>query len=124
MIARRRSTPAPAASSATSGAVRTSCQTIAFATGSPVRRSHSTVVSRWFVIPTAATSDARAPAAAAASSTTARTFATISRGSCSTQPACRMDLRVLALRRARDRRRRGRTAMQRLEEVPWSIAAT
>ena len=67
--------------------MRVSCHTIALWTGSPLARSHSTVVSRWFVIPTAATSAALAPAAATASSITARTFATISSGSCSTQPA-------------------------------------
>ena len=42
--------------------VRRSCQTIAGAIGSPVRRSQMTVVSRWFVTPTAATSLAETPA--------------------------------------------------------------
>ena len=50
----------PAArSSSQSGAVRRSCQTIAFAIGRPVARSQTTVVSRWFVMPMAATSRAR-----------------------------------------------------------------
>jgi hypothetical protein len=40
------------------GAVRRSCQTIAFPIGVPVSRSHKIVVSRWFVIPIAATSAA------------------------------------------------------------------
>ena len=48
--------PCPAASASTSASVRVSCQTMAWATGSPVRRSHSTVVSRWLVMPMAATS--------------------------------------------------------------------
>ena len=41
-------------SSAQSGAVRRSCQTIARAIGLPVLRLHTRVVSRWFVIPIAA----------------------------------------------------------------------
>ena len=36
-----------------SGCVRVSCQTIALATGRPVRRSHTIAVSRWLVMPTA-----------------------------------------------------------------------
>ena len=44
-------------------AVRRSCQTIAGATGVPVARSQRIVVSRWFVIPIAASSDGRIPAA-------------------------------------------------------------
>jgi hypothetical protein len=51
-------------------AVRRSCQTIALDTGRPVARSHSTTVSRWLVTPMAATSLARAPARASASSRT------------------------------------------------------
>ena len=37
-------------------AVRRSCQTMALWTGSPVSRSHTMVVSRWLVMPMAATS--------------------------------------------------------------------
>ncbi len=40
------------------GAVRRSCQTIALCTGRPVSRSQSTTVSRWFVMPIAASSRA------------------------------------------------------------------
>ena len=36
--------------------MRRSCQTMALAIGSPVLRSHTTVVSRWLVMPMAATS--------------------------------------------------------------------
>jgi hypothetical protein len=42
--------------------VRVSCQTIAFITGSPVLRSHTTAVSRWLVMPSAAMSSTEAPA--------------------------------------------------------------
>jgi len=37
--------------------VLVSCQTIALPTGVPVRRSHSTVVSRWLVMPTPTATD-------------------------------------------------------------------
>ena len=40
--------------SAIIGSVRRHCQQMALHTGSPVRRSHTTVVSRWLVMPTAA----------------------------------------------------------------------
>ncbi len=61
--ARNRSWPSglPAASEEQRAAVRVSCQTIALPTGSPVARSHTTVVSRWLVIPTAARSPAVSP---------------------------------------------------------------
>ena len=42
-------------SSSQRAAVRRSCQTIARCRGSPVRRSHTTTVSRWLVMPIAAT---------------------------------------------------------------------
>ncbi len=44
------------ASASIMGAVRRHCHTMAFAMGSPVARSHTTVVSRWLVMPMAATS--------------------------------------------------------------------
>ena len=69
-----------------SSAVRRSCQTIAGAIGSSVRRFHSTSVSRWLVMPIAATSRALAPAALSASRALCWTAAQISLGSCSTQP--------------------------------------
>ena len=53
---RKRSCPPSPASSSTRSSVRVSCQTIALCTGVPVRRSHSTVVSRWLVMPMAARS--------------------------------------------------------------------
>ncbi len=66
-------------------AVRASSHTIALCNGRPVRRSHSSVVSRWFVTPTAITR-AGVPAVSAASSALAMqlvTLAQISSGSCS-----------------------------------------
>ena len=50
----------------TSAAVRRSCQTIALWIGLPVARSHTSVVSRWLVMPIAAMSAADAPAFAIA----------------------------------------------------------
>src|SRR5699024_9472164 len=47
------SAPSPPPSSTTIAWVRVSCHTIALYTGSPVVLSHTTAVSRWFVIPTA-----------------------------------------------------------------------
>ncbi len=67
-------------------AVRRSCQTIAGATGRPVLRSQTTVVSRWLAMPIAASSAAGTPAAASAASAACRTPSQISSGSCSTQP--------------------------------------
>ena len=66
--------------------MRVSCQTIAFITGSPVFLSHTTVVSRWLVMPRPEMSSALAPAASSASSMTSCVRAQISFGSCSTQP--------------------------------------
>src|SRR5579885_2800037 len=68
------------------GAVRRLCQTIALKTGFPVAFSQTTVVSRWFVIPMAATSAAAAPAFFKASWATANWLDQIASGSCSTRP--------------------------------------
>ena len=62
--------------------VRRSCQPMAGATGSPVRRSHTTVVQRWLAMPTPATGPPSARAAAARSSTASA----MRRGSISTRP--------------------------------------
>ena len=83
---------------AQASAVRRSCQTIAGATGRPVARSHSTVVSRWLVMPTAATSSTVARARASTSAMVAACVAQISSASCSTQPGAREVLGELALR--------------------------
>jgi hypothetical protein len=70
------------------GAVRRSCHTIARATGAPVARSHSSVVSRWFVIPIDRTDEALTPSWRSAPSTAAHTESHTSPPSCSTQPGC------------------------------------
>ena len=69
------------------GWVRVSCQTIALYTGSPVFLSHTTAVSRWFVMPTAAMSCRVRSALPRAFPITSRVLRQISIGSCSTQPA-------------------------------------
>ena len=61
------SAPCPARSSRSqTAAVRRSCQTMALWIARPVRRSHTTTVSRWLVMPSAAMSAAASPAAASA----------------------------------------------------------
>src|SRR6185312_1329805 len=67
-------------------AVRRSCHTIALYTGSPVSRSHTTVVSRWFVMPIAAMSLSVRFAEASTSDATPLCVDQISVGLCSTQP--------------------------------------
>ena len=57
---RTRSSNPPAFSVSHRSAVRRSCHTIALQIGSPVVRSQTTVVSRWLVMPIAATSPAPA----------------------------------------------------------------
>ncbi len=120
---RSRSGPASPASSRTSPAVRVSCQTIALAIGSPVSRSQTTVVSRWLVMPIAATSPGSTPALARAPPITSRVRCQISPGSCSTQPARGWIWRcsrwsAQTMRPSRSNR------IARVLVVPWSIAAT
>src|SRR5215203_2120494 len=99
-----------------------SCQLIAFCNGSPVVRSHSTVVSRWFVMPTATTSATVSCAVASASATTCCTLCQISSGSCSTHPGrgkmCWCSTWLTETTRARWSKIR-----QRDEAVPWSTEA-
>ena len=111
----------PAArNSSHSGAVRRSCQTIALAIGRPVARSQTTVVSRWFVMPIAATSSAPMCALASASCRTPDCVAQISVASCSTQPGCGKICRNSACATARtvavaveqDRARTGRALIE------------
>ena len=68
------------------GAVRRHCHTMALLTGSPVRRSHKMVVSRWLVMPTAAICLGSIWALSTASARARAVVAQISMGSCSTQP--------------------------------------
>jgi len=63
-------------------AVRRSCQTMALWSGLPVSRSQTTTVSRWLVMPMAATSAAAMPALAIASRAVATVVDQISSGSC------------------------------------------
>ena len=73
-------------SSSQKSLVRRHCHTMALYTGRPVSRSHTTVVSRWLVMPIAAREEAVAPAFAIASRATASCVSQISTGSCSTHP--------------------------------------
>ena len=68
-------------------AVRLHCQTIALYMGFPVFLSHSTVVSRWLVMPIPAIYSAETPDCATASIITPYCEDHISIGSCSTQPS-------------------------------------
>ena len=70
--------------------------------GWPVVRSHTTVVSRWFVMPMAAMSVAMTFAFVSASAATPDCVAQISCGSCSTQPGFGKDLPELLLRHRDD----------------------
>jgi hypothetical protein len=84
-----RSAPAPRARLASArrqkSAVRRHCQTIALCTASPLRRSHSTAVSRWLVMPIAAISEGL-HSLRAAGAQGLLTEAQIASASCSTQP--------------------------------------
>ena len=65
-------------SAAQAAAVRRSCHTMAGCSGRPVTRSHTTVVSRWLVMPIARRSRASRPASARAASAVASTACQIS----------------------------------------------
>ncbi len=77
-----------ARSFAHSGSARRSCQTMAWCTGRPVARSHTSVVSRWLVMPMARMSVGFSFALASTSRAVASWPCQISIGSCSTQPGC------------------------------------
>ena len=68
------------------GAVLRHCHTMAFATGRPVLRSHTIVVSRWFVMPIAMSWRGLISVDSSKSSTVSITESKISLGLCSTQP--------------------------------------
>ncbi len=85
-LRRKRSCPPVRASLLHRSAVRVSCHTMALYTGWPVTRSHTTVVSRWLVMPTAARSGAARPPLLSAPAITSCVRAQISSGLCSTQP--------------------------------------
>ena len=81
--------------SGATGGSRRSCQTIALWSASPVVRSHSTTVSRWLVMPIAATS----PPQSAASFSVSAVSRQMSSGSCSTPPGGGILLLGLTARR-------------------------
>ena len=68
------------------GVVRRHCQTMALATGSPVRRSHMTRVSRWLVMPMATMDRGCISDISSSSSVVSRQDSNRSFGSCSTHP--------------------------------------
>ena len=112
---------ASAGSSRQRAAVRRSCQTIAGATGRPECRSQSTVVSRWFAIPIAATSAARVPAAASAAPAACPTLCQSASGSCSTQPGRGVETSTGTVARPTTSSS-SPTTRQVVPVVPWSIA--
>ena len=103
--------------------VRTSCHTRALYTGLPVLLSHTIVVSRWFVMPTAAISWRFVSAFCSASATTERTDSQISTGSCSTQPGLgKICVNSFWPTETISPERLNR--MARDDVVPWSMAMT
>ena len=84
---------------ATSASVRVSCQTSALCTGRPVARSHSSVVSRWLVMPTAARSRGVRFASRNACSITASVLSRNLERIMLDPAGLRIDLPMLALRR-------------------------
>src|SRR3954463_6016687 len=104
-------------------AVRRSCQTMARCTACPVARSHTTVVSRWLVMPIAAMSFAVTPAFCKASRQVEMVEVQMSSGSCSTQPeagkCCGNSACAFAAMEMSPR-----NTIAREEVVPWSMART
>ncbi len=102
--------------------MRVSCQTSALWTGLPVFLSHRTVVSRWLVIPIARMSSLVRPAFSSAPRTTDCTRVQISAASCSTQPGWGK-IWLCSCWSTATIRPSAPKMMQRLDVVPWSIAA-
>src|SRR3954447_2618405 len=100
-----------------------SCQLSALCTGTPVSRSHSTVVSRWLVMPSATMSETVSCTLASASEITNWTLRQICSASCSTCPGrgkmCSCSIWLTETMRAP----RSKT-MHRDDAVPWSTDAT
>ena len=92
-------------------------------TGRPVRRDQTTVVSRWSLMPTAASARASAPASCNATRMQVRTRSRISSASCSTQPGRGVIWACSSWWLATGCPVRSKR-MQRLLVVPWSMAAT
>ena len=91
-------------------------------TGGPVCRSHSSVVSRWLVMPTAASCARAMPLFASAPATTCCVRSQISSASCSTQPGCAKSCACSRWSAATTCPPWSKI-MQRVLVVPWSIAA-
>ena len=92
--------------------------------GRPVLRSHTTVVSRWLVMPTAARSAAaRSGLARARSGSPTDVRSQISTGSCSTQPACGRICSCSSWWRPTSLPPWSKI-MKRVLVVPWSMAPT
>ena len=104
--------------------VRVSCQTIALPTGLPVVRSHTTVVSRWLVMPTAAMSaGCRLSPSQRGGGDRPGVLPDLG-GVVFDPPGAREDLPVLPLVGWPPARPSWSNRMQRVDVVPWSIAAT
>ena len=104
-------------------AVRRSCQTMALWMGRPERRSQSSVVSRWLVMPMACRSDGFADAWRRARPMTLSVAAQMSSRSCSTQPGLGKIWRNSRLALPLTERRWSRTSAV-TPVVPSSIART
>jgi hypothetical protein len=106
-----------------SRSVRVSCQTIAWWYGLPVRRFHTTVVSRWLVIPSAHRSLPSRPVRASVVCSTDLVRSQISIALCSTHPgrgricSCSSWWRATSLPP-------WSKIMKRVLVVPWSMAPT
>ena len=96
---------------------------MALYTGCPVWRSQTTVVSRWLVMPSAATCEAFVSAAVRAPPNTVRVVRQISIGSCSTHPGRGSTCSCSSWSEATMRPSWSKT-MARVLVVPWSRAST
>ena len=110
-------------SSSTRGAVRRHCHTMAFATGCPVSRFHTTVVSRWLVMPMESMSSGPRSFDTKSSVSAPSCDERISRGSCSTQPGlgkiCGKGFCTTSATRPSQS-----MSIAREDVVPWSSATT
>uniref|UniRef100_A0A8W7PH66 Uncharacterized protein n=1 Tax=Anopheles coluzzii TaxID=1518534 RepID=A0A8W7PH66_ANOCL len=108
--------------------VRMSCQTIALYSGSPVVRSHTIVVSRWFVTPIATMSVCGLPPSSTSFSSVrsmhSYTTLRISCGSCSTQPSWGQIRRSSFWWKQTTSAVSARNSRNRAELVPSSIEPT
>ena len=121
-VLRRMSGALPAVRSRShSFAVRRSCQTMAFAMGLPVWRSHSSVVSRWLVMPMAAILAAVSLAFFSAALAVASWVFQMAPASCSTQPGLGKICGNSFYATAFTRPARSKTMARELG-VPWSSA--